>query len=445
MRLPLPELLLAAVLAAGFAAVGELVLRRRIRDIAGANEAMLVGMGLCAAALFPLSLAIPRLALVAEAVGILGALAVALGTRLLVRRPGPPARPAADPVARLALGATALVAAGFAALNFRYTYLWDGMLIWATKAQLLFHSGGLTREWFVGDVYDLRHLAYPPLIPLYESLLSLLRGGFDVDRLKPVFLVFYVSMLVGTYSSVRALLSARLASAATLLVSLLPALSTQFAAGGYADMPEAAAVAGVTAAAMGRRRNALPWLLGTLTTVKAEGAILAALAGAGILLFWVLESGRWWLRRVRADAAGIAIVAAFFALRIAYVRWIDAPIEVYGGSLSSALARVPVVLRLCLEQLADPRVWGFFWAAFLLAALAALAGGSNLARSLAATVAVSLVLLTVPFLVTTWPLEVHIAQAYFRLAAQIAPAAAAVIALGYAAASARLTRTPVLG
>ncbi len=232
---------------------------------------------------------------------------------------------------------------------------------------------------------------------------------------------------------------------ATLLVCLLPALSTKYSAGGYADMPQAAVVAGVTAAAMGRRRDSLPWLIGALVTVKAEGLMLAVLAGAGILLFRVLESGRGWLGRLRSEAGGVAIVAGFLALRGLYGHWIAAPLEVYGGKLSAAVARVPLVMRLCLEQLADVRTWGLFWAAFLLAAVAVFVGGSNLARSLAATVAASLVVLTLPFLWTTWPLEIHIAQAYFRLAAQVAPAAATVIALGYATASARLARSAVLG
>lgn len=436
---------MTALLASAFAAVGQAVLRRRFHDVAGANESMLVGMGVCAAALFPLSLALPRHALAVEGVGLLASLVLAVGARLRRPRPGNPAdRSAPDAVRRLLLAATALVAVGFAALNFRYNYLWDGLVIWATKAQFLSHSGGLTREWFAGEPYDVRVLAYPPLVALFESLLSLLRGAFDVDKLKPVFLVFYASMLVGTYSAARAVVSARLASVAVLLVALVPALSTRYAAGGYADMPQAAVVAGVTAAAMERRRIALPWLIGGLTTVKAEGLVLAALACTGVLLFLILESGRGWLRRIGAETRGAAIVAVFLALRTLYVRWIDAPVEVYDGSFSAALARIPLVLRLCLEQLADPRAWGFFWAAFLLAAAAVFASGPNLARSLAAIVAASLAVMTVPFLVTTWPVALHLEQAYFRLAAQVAPAAATVIVLGYAVVNARLTRAAVL-
>ena len=40
--------------------------------------------------------------------------------------------------------------------------------------------------------------------------------------------------------------------------------------------------------------------------------------------------------------------------------------------------------------------------------------------------------MAVPFLFTTWPLELHVEQAYFRLLAQLAPAAVVAVVLGYA-------------
>ncbi len=444
MRLPVPELLLTGILAAGFAAVGEAILRRLSRGLSGANESMLAGMGVCAAALFPLSLALPTRALAAEALAIGACLAWAILRRLRTRRlPAVPRAPSLDWPARWALAAAGLVAAGFAALNFRYTYLWDGFLIWATKAQLLFHEGGLTREWFAGDLYDLRHLEYPSLVALCEALVSLLRGGFDFDGLKPVFLLFFLSLMVGTYSAVRSAGSPRLAAMATLLVCLVPAISVHTAAGAYSDMPQAAVVAGVTAAAMAGRRDALPWLIGALTTVKAEGTILAVLACLAALLFLVLEDRGVRLRRFAAERAGLAIVGSFFVLRLLYLRWIPAPHDVYGGSLSVAFARIPLVAGLCLRELADPRRWGLFWPAFALACASAFAAGSNRERSAAAAVAAGLVVMATPFLVTTWSVELQIEQAYYRLAAQLSPAAATVMALGWAAARQRLNRTAV--
>jgi len=433
LRVPFPEVLIAALLAAGFAAVGEAVLRRLSEGMAGASESMLVGMGVCAAVLFPLTLILAHRAVLAEAVLLALCLAWAIVRRIAGRsRAERSPRKPLDPTTRSILGAVAVVAAGFAALNFRYTYLWDGFLIWATKARLLSQFGGLTREWLLpGASYDLRHLEYPAVVPLYEALVAFLRGTFDYDRLKPVFFFLYLSLLVGTYAAARAALPARLAAVSTLLVALLPALSTKYAAGGYADMPQAAFVAGVVAAGMSGRK-ALPWLIGGLTTVKAEGTILAAVECAGVLLYWFLESPRAFLARILSARRGIAIVAAFFLLRVTYVHWIGAPEIVYHNGLGEALSRVPHVARLCVMHLLDPRQWGFFWIAFGAAAVVLLKRGSNRDKSLAAATALSLVLLAVPFLFTNWPVDLHVYQAYFRLLAQVAPAAATVIVLGYA-------------
>ncbi len=446
MRVPLPEFLLTAVLAAAFAAVGELLMHRRARGLAEANEAMLAGMGACAAALFPLSLLLPHGALAAVATILASALIFSAGTRIFGRRgrseglPGPPQ----DPLARLLLAAVALVTSGFAAINFRYTYLWDGFLIWATKAQILSHVGGLTREWYPGDRYDLRHLEYPNLVPLYEALVGLLRGGFDFDKLKPIFFVFYLSMLIGTYAAVRAQGPARFAAAATLLVGILPWLLAGAAAGGYADMPQAAVVAGVLSAAMNRRRAALPWLIGSLTTVKAEGIIHLGLACGAVVLVWLRESGSGFLRRLAAEWKGVAIIAAFVALRIAYLSWIPDFYEAYGGGFREAVRQIPLVVRLCLAQLFDPRQWGLFWPGFLLAAPVLLRFGSDRDRAVTTAVGVGLAVMMVPFLFTTWPVPLQITQAYSRLAAQLAPAGAAVMVLGYAAARNRIDEARVL-
>src|SRR5262245_53361284 len=195
-------------------------------------------------------------------------------------------------------------------------------------------------------------------------------------------------------------------------------------------MPQAAFVAGVTAAAMAGRKDSLPWLIGGLTTVKAEGTILAALACAGVVLFWFLESRRGILSRLRSEVGGATIVALFLILRITYVHWIGAAELVYQGGIKSALARAPYVAFLCLRHLLNPLQWGFYWPAFAAAAIVLARRGSNREKTLAVITASSLAVLAVPFLFTTWPVELHVYQAYFRLAAQVAPAAATTIVLG---------------
>jgi hypothetical protein len=337
---------------------------------------------------------------------------------------------------RFVLGLAAVVALCFAALDFRYNYGWDGFQIWATKAQLLFVRGGLTRDWYPGDVYELRHVPYPPLVPLYEALLSLLRGGFDFDKLKPVFLVFFVSMLVSMFSALRAAANPRLAAVGTLMLALVPSLSTSWAASAYADMPQAAMLAGVMAACLSPGDSALPWLIGGLTVVKAEGTILAALACAGILLSWFLEKPRGFFARVRREAGNIAIVACLVGLRLAYQRWSRGPDDVYGSfdaaHLRMAIGRIPHVARLCVRELVQFSRWGLLWPAFLAAAIVLLVRGGAREKSVAMATALAAMVLAIPFLFTTWPVELHVAQAYFRLLAQLAPAAVAVTVLGYA-------------
>ncbi len=435
MTIPWLELGITLALAAGFACVGEVILRRRSNRLGAWNESLLVGMGLCAAALFPLSLILPGRAVLATAVLLLLASGTVVTRRLVRRSAAQSDEQSLDPGSRLVLGLAALVALCFAALNFRYNYAWDGFQIWATKAQMLFVRGSLTKDWYPADVYDLRHVGYPPLVPLYEALLSLVRGGFDFDRLKPVFLVFFLSMLVSMFSALRAAANDRLASVGTLMLALVPGLSTRWAAGAYADMPQAAMVAGVVAACLRPGDSALPWLIGGLTAVKAEGTILAALACAGILLFWLLEKPWGFVARVRREAKNIAIVACLVGLRLAYLRWNHTADDAYGSvdasHLRMAIGRIPHVARLCLIDLANFRRWGLLWPAFLAAAIVLIVRGGAREKSLAIATSLATMVLAVPFLFTTWPLELHVAQAYFRLLAQLAPAAVAVTVLGY--------------
>lgn len=436
MTIPWLETGISAALAVGFACVGEIVLRRRSRVLASWNESLLAGMGACAAALFPLSLVFPTGSVLATALLMVLASAWVAASRLLAR-PAPPGGPPREPdlPTRLLLGATGLVALCFAALNFRYNYAWDGFQIWASKAQLLSARGGLTLDWYPGDVYELRHVPYPPLVPLYEALLSLVRGGFDFDKLKPIFLVFYISMLVSMFSALRASSSPRLASVGTLMLALVPTLSTRTAAGAYADMPQAAMLAGVVAACLNPGDSALPWLIGALTTVKAEGTILAALACAGTLLFWFLESPRGFPARVRREWRNIAVVASLVGLRLAYVRWSRAADVVYAPwdapHLRAAIGRIPHVAKLCLRELVDFHRWGLLWPAFLAAAMVLIMGGRVREKSLAIAVSLATMVLAMPFLFTTWPLDLHVGQAYFRLLAQLCPAAVAVAILGF--------------
>jgi len=431
------DLALVLLSVAAFTAAGELVLGRRSRDLVAGNDSFLSGLAVAAAALFPLSILFRGAALSIE-LGLLGiALLAAVARRVPGRRPLPPRAPAAsDPWTTLALSGVLVAAFCFTLLDLRHNLFWDGLLIWASRAQVLFHEGFLGRSWYPDDAYELRHLTYPPLVPLSEALFLRLRGRFDFDLIKPVFLPFYFSLLVSIYGGIRAVASPRRAMTATLLLAFLGPLATRHAAGGYADMPQAAFVAGVVGAALRRRagEDALPWLVGGLTTVKAEGTVLAAIAViAALATRWLERAGP--PASSRRPARALAIVGGFFLVRFVYLRWLGVVDPVYvpldAAHLPEALRRIPHVARTCLAKALVPRRWGLLWPAFAASALVLLRRGRGLERAVAVATGAAAVLLAAPFLVTTWPLDLQIDQAYPRLLEQLAPAAVAVAVLGW--------------
>lgn len=427
------DVLLAMLIAAGFAAVGDVIRRRGSRDLADWNISLVSGMGVCAALFFPLSLLAPRRALDLTLFFMGGCAAWRIWRRArggAARTPAAATSVARDPLPLLPLTLAAMAALSFIALDFRYNLLWDGFAAWASKGQRLFVDGGLSRSWYPGEAWDARYLAYPPLVPLFEALVGRVRGRFDFDGLKPIFVVFHLSLATSVFFAVRARASSRLAAWATAIVLLIPELSTSWAAGAYADMPQAAVAAAVVAGAMRRDGRALPLLIGALTTVKPEGLVLAGLAStAAAWSVWLAGADD----RLRVLARAASVVIGFMALRIAYIRWTGVPEDVYRfDDLRLALSRVPEVARLCLPRLLDPRAWGLLWPAFAAAALILRKRGSAEERALAAAAAAGVAAMTVPFLFSIWPLAIHVEQAYARLLAQLAPAAVVSTVLGYA-------------
>ena len=436
--------LLAGLLVLGFAMVGETLLGRTSRDLLGWNESFLIGLGTCAAALFPLSLIASRGALDAE-LGVIVLSSVIVAVRRLTRRavprsPNPSGdlrTVATDGIDLSLLTSIVFLTLFFGALNLWHGHSWDSIQVWGTRAKLLFIQGGLSRQWFPEDPYDSRLLAYPPLISFFEALLARVRGSFDFDALKPIFFPFYVSMLLSTYTAARTLCSRRWALAATLLLALLPELTTGAAAGGYVDMPLAAFVAAVVAASLRTNgtaagwRSPLPWLIGSMTTAKQEGTVLAMTAGLGIFLWWMLERPRRLSSRLRSEWTAAAVVLAFISARISYVQWIGIHDTTWGPldaeHRARALKSLGLVASLCLRFMLEPKTWGLFWPAFFLASALIAAAGLARLTCLAAVTAATIVVYSTIFLLTNWSIEQHIEGAYSRLLAQLAPAAAVVI------------------
>ncbi|HUF17395.1 MAG TPA: hypothetical protein VMS12_05050 [Thermoanaerobaculia bacterium] len=448
------DLLSALAIALLFAAAGELVLFRPSRSAPDLFESFAVGSGMAAALLFPLSLAAGKNALALTFVlllmGVVASIALRFRFWRLSRSEAVARIDCRDPLSIIFL----LLAAGaticFALLNWRMAYQWDGFQIWATLAQMLFVEGRVAPERFPEALYIGAKIRYPQLLPLYEALVAFPHGTFDFDRLKPLFLVFFSGMLVMTYTAVRRIGSSRLALAATALVGLLPALSTGTAIGGYADMPLAFFVVSLTAAVVSERStasrtSAVPWLIGALCFVKDEGLILAAIAVAMTGLYWLMtRKSHKLLRRIADNWPAILISGSMILTRLAYLRWIDYQdnnyLRVSRETIPVAMARVPEVLSLGLQHLFEPRMWGLFWPAFFVGFIAVLRQGGHRERMLAISVFLAICVFHVIFLFTNWEVELHVQQALPRLLAQIAPAAAVVMAMAFTGAMKRLAK-----
>lgn len=437
-------MLIAAGAGAALAGLGALVLGRRPRGVAGWNEAFFVGGALAAALLFPFSLVLGPFALLALATGVAATGVPGLVVACLRPSVGGPAQAAGRPgTLEVLLGAwIALAFVAFSVANFRYHLLWDGLHIWATKAMLLVDDGCLSPVLWGGGGLEGRVgrvAAYPPFVPLLEAFVATVRGSFDFDAVKPVFILFYASLLVGTWSAGQSLGGRRAGLLAAALVAALPPLSTRWAAGGYADMPQAAALVALAGALLRCEdagpawRRPAPWLLGAVVSVKSEGTILALVALGGCFGAAALAGGvRGVARVVRREAGGFVVAAAFLAQRFAYSRWTSAfkDLEhrsVNAESLVAAIGRVPEVARLVLAEMSDVPKWGFLWPALAAASALLLVRGDAPRRALTLATLAAVALYSSTFLFTNWPVAVHVATALDRILSQLAPAAVLVV------------------
>lgn len=412
----------------------------------GWNQSFLVGLSASSAALILLSYVLPGTAL-----SVLLAVLIVFGLvrgRHLVRdfhgKRWDFRRPLEGPVLARAFLLIALFAViQFALQDLRWSYAWDGYQIWATKAEVLTHDGAL-RARLLDPTQTMmeRILDYPPMVPMYESLVSRLRGAFELNALKPLFILFFASMSISTYHAARTTTSRTIALAAAVLVTLLPAVSTRFSVGGYADMPQAALVAAAMAAMLERSirgasaGTASAWLLGGVMCVKSEGTLLALIGFASAVLF-VLWRSPWkesgpMLRRFGPD---LAIFAGFLAVRKFYQHWMNVFDPTYSPvnprTLIKAYDVSEEVLRTCAHYLLRISEWGILWPAVGIACIVLFVAGPLRARVLSLALLAGIAVDTAIFCFTNWEVHLHIDQAYDRLLTQIAPVAAVTIAVAY--------------
>lgn len=442
MTFRLGALAIVLLLAWSFVSAGDLLLGRRSRGFVKLNEAFLVGLSAAAFLIFPLTLLLPHRALPALVVLLVVAvLARAFGRGLSTEAPEertpPDARPLRDdPVATGLVFCLVLLAALFAVLNLRYSYFWDGFQIWASKAMVLFHQKGLVRALWPETEMMGGFVRYPNLVPLYEALLAFVRGEFEFNVLKPVFLAFFVSLIVATYDLASSFVPRRAALLAALLAGSLPALATRENVGGYADMPLACYFAATAAAGLraSRRRrtgrSALPFLAGGALLVKDEGVLFVAV-GLGILAVeQALSARRDLLQRLRDAALPVAVMTCYLIERFLYPRWARGVILFAGldvPSLTRAVRRIGLVATETVRHASDFQRWGLLWPAFAAAAAVLIFRGDRSERRMALAVAGTSVLYAAIFLMTNWDVPTHVESAFPRLLGQLAPIAVVVI------------------
>lgn len=454
----------AMLIAFGFASLGNLVLARRASDIFDWNESFVVGVGFAAALLFPFSMSFRQHALMATIVLLMLA-AVYEIARLFpaLNRPiskaqaiGDRARLLFSSFTRLEWVWLALITASalaFFILNLSASLAWDGFQIWATKAQSLYLGGALGPEPVPETKYLGRVVNYPPLIPLYEALLTAfnfgLKGNFDFEAVKPVFPIFYLSLLISTYRAARVILPRVWSLGAVTLLAALPGISFKFEnIGGYADMPLAAVVAAATAAGLRLKETvsevdfALAWLLGAMLMVKNEGIVLLFVAVMTLAFAGLSAGAVEFRRRLSSVKAPMGTLIILVMLRMGYLKWIGYDdivfVSLNGASVWRAFNRVWTVVVACLKDIFDITSWGFFWPLFFLLGGMILVKGRTAEKVIAFASIFGLLCYTGIYLFSNWEVELHIHNSFPRLLSHLAPAAAIAIVSGYRAFHGRL-------
>ena len=442
----IPEHLAAALLACGFAMIGRLVAGNRGRRRLASVSSFLAGLGVVGLAFFPLSRVIgaSALNLTTLVVSAFGVAFVALAAVRSIRRfragvPAPQFRHiflSWDWQSRTATAIIALFLLQFAIFNLRMSYVWDGFQIWATKALILYERGEVTRDFLVPDRREFL-AGYPHLIPLYEAMLNKLVGRFEWHSLKPVFLVFFVCLLVSVYRLSRNLLPAGYALIATAIVASLPAVATGYSTGGYADMPLAAfATAGAACLSEPKARGRpFCWIIAGMLFVKSEATILALIFVAAIAVFWALAGRNRVSRGAREHWPAIIVIACALAVRQWELRWTEAVSLTYGPLDAAHFRRAAELIwhvpQLCASYAFSIADWGLLWPAFLIAAPLLLLIGSRLERTLAAASCAALGAYMSIFYFTNWPVHLHIDQAIMRLLTHVAPIATVLVVCGW--------------
>jgi hypothetical protein len=244
--------------------------------------------------------------------------------------------------------------------------IWDSWVNWAMKARAIFYDGRIGPAVYSDPSRAVANLDYPLHLPLLEAWVFRWAGAPD-DRLVGVFQVlFYLSLVVLTYTAVRGggvgRTLALLAAAVVGTTQIIPAL----AADGFAET--ALMVYALTAGVY-----LLKWLRG-----GPGGALLFA-AIAGGLMAWTKREGavmlsvlcvvavivggtrrRAWLGAGALALGGAALAGPWYAFVAAYGIPNAAYVPVSLDTLAQNAGRLPVIWEHVRDVLLSARL-GWLW------------------------------------------------------------------------------------
>jgi len=313
----------------------------------------------------------------------------------------------------------------------------DARAIWAFKAKVLYFEQGIYNEAFLDADRLHAKTRYPQLIPLAETFIASVSGGFYESAFKLLFPCFYVSLLLLVSSELSRAFGRRYALLSTSLFASLPVFTIYAnggAASGYADLPLALYATALTTrlfrwlqeGSSGNLRLAL--LFASLTVLtKTEGLALV------FIVFLATALAAWLLygRPVRclwplpATALGGLICLTPWFLYQARLPVVDEDFVklLTLENLVGGLNRLPYILRsLGKEFFFKPHLWSLLG---LSAVVLFLRSPTNAVRSRFSILLwipiLYVVVLCAIFIVIPWKLEELLPVALTRLIMHIAP------------------------
>jgi hypothetical protein len=250
----------------------------------------------------------------------------------------------------------------------------DARAIWAFKAKVLYFEQGIYNDAFLDADRLHAKTRYPQLIPLTETFIASVSGGFHEPAIKLLFPCFYVSLILLVGSELSRAFGRRYALLSTSLFASLPVFTIYAnggAASGYADLPLA-----YYATALATRL--LRWLLegssGDLRLALLFVSLTAFTKTEGLALVFIVflatALAAWLLHRrpvrslwlLAATASGGLICLAPWFLYQARLPVVDEDFMrlLTSENLVAGLNRLPYILKsLGKEFFLKPHLWSF--------------------------------------------------------------------------------------